>query len=45
MKTSKPVLGRIAPNPRATLTAAFVLASLLSIPVFVVLTLIDLLLW
>ncbi|MCD9146685.1 hypothetical protein LRK71_02525 [Pseudophaeobacter sp. MA21411-1] len=45
MKKPSPVLGRVAPNPRATLTAAFVLATLLSIPVFVILTLVDLLFW
>ncbi|MFC4215044.1 hypothetical protein [Pseudophaeobacter arcticus] len=41
MKKQTPVLGRIAPNPKLTLSAAFVLASVVSIPVFVLLSLME----
>ena len=41
MKKQTPVLGQTAPNPKLTLSAAFVLASVLSIPVFVLLNLVD----
>lgn len=41
MKKKKTVLGQVAPNPKVTLSAAFVVASLLSVPVFLVLSLID----
>lgn len=37
------VMGQVAPNPRLTKTAAFLVATGLSIPVFVVLTVLDLL--
>ncbi|MEP2715761.1 hypothetical protein [Pseudophaeobacter sp.] len=41
MKKHVPVLGKIAPNPRVTLSAAFALACVLSVPVFLVLSLVD----
>jgi len=41
MKKQTSVLGHIAPNPKLTLSAAFALASVLSVPVFVLLSLID----
>ncbi len=37
------VMGQCAPSPRMTKTAAFLLAVALSIPVFILLTLADLL--
>ncbi|WP_300030894.1 hypothetical protein [uncultured Roseobacter sp.] len=41
MKKSETVFGICAPAPRMTKTAAFLLATVLSVPVFVVLTVID----
>ncbi len=43
MKKHSQVMGRCAPNPRITKTAAFLIAAGLSIPVFILLTLADLL--
>jgi hypothetical protein len=43
MKKHIAVLGQVAPNPRITLAAAFVLATVLSIPVFLILTLVEVL--
>jgi len=40
-KTPVKVLGHSAPNPRMTLSAAALLACALSVPVFIVLTLVD----
>jgi hypothetical protein len=39
----KPVLGVVAPSPRPTAAGAFWLASVVSVPVFLLLTLLDLL--
>ncbi len=41
MKKRVQILGRIAPNPQLTVSAAFALASILSVPVFIVLSLAD----
>ncbi|WP_172684839.1 hypothetical protein [Phaeobacter sp. 11ANDIMAR09] len=41
MKKQFQILGRIAPNPKLTVSAAFALASILSVPVFIVLSLAD----
>ncbi|MEQ3669566.1 hypothetical protein [Pseudophaeobacter sp.] len=41
MKKQTPVLGQIAPNPKLTLSAAFAVASVLSIPVFLLLSLVE----
>lgn len=41
MKKASSVLGVTAPSPRLTKTAAFLAASVFSIPVFVVLTLVE----
>ncbi|EAQ44930.1 hypothetical protein MED193_22511 [Roseobacter sp. MED193] len=41
MKKHLSVQGQIAPNPKMTLTAAFVLACVLSVPVFTLLSLVD----
>ena len=41
LKKPTTVLGWNAPNPRVTFVAAFALAVTLSVPVFLVLTLID----
>jgi hypothetical protein len=45
MKKHPSVFGHTAPSPRVTLAAAFVLATVLSIPVFLVLTLLEALFW
>ncbi|WP_227269416.1 hypothetical protein [Roseobacter weihaiensis] len=42
MKKANSVLGVTAPSPRLTKTAAFLVAAALSIPVFLVLTLVEL---
>lgn len=43
MKKQSQVMGQSAPNPRMTKSAAFLIAVALSIPVFILLTLADLL--
>lgn len=45
MKNSNQILGRTAPAARMTKSAAFLLAAGLSVPVFIVLTLAELLLF
>lgn len=42
MKKKSSVMGQVAPNPRLTKTAAFLVATGVSIPVFILLTLLDL---
>ncbi|MEP1328784.1 hypothetical protein [Pseudophaeobacter sp.] len=41
MKKKSTIMGQVAPNPRLTKTAAFLVATGLSIPVFVLLSLLD----
>jgi hypothetical protein len=41
MKKRLSIQGQTAPNPRMTLSAAFVLASVLSVPVYALLSLVD----
>lgn len=41
MKTHSSIYGHQARNPRVTLVAAFTLAVALSVPVFIVLTVLD----
>ena len=45
MKKSNQILGRSAPAARMTKSAAFLLAATLSVPVFILLTLLELLLF
>jgi len=40
-KSPVKVLGQSAPNPRMTLSAAALLACALSVPIFILLTLVD----
>ncbi len=41
MKKQSQVMGQCAPSPRMTRSAAFLIAVALSIPVFILLTLVD----